>query len=49
MTELRDWRFWIVYEGRVKAIDENAAIVAARARVDEGLAPVIEVEPEGEE
>lgn len=48
MSELRDWRYWITYEGRVQALTEDGAITAALEDVDNGKLPTVEVEREDE-
>jgi hypothetical protein len=49
VNELRDWRYWITYEGRVQALTEDEARTRALEDVDNGKLPVIEVEQEGDE
>jgi hypothetical protein len=49
VNELRDWRYWVTYEGRVEAPDEKTARQAAMDDVDAGKLPVITVEQEGDE
>lgn len=39
-----DWRYFITYEGVVDADDEDKAVTAALADVDNGKIPNVEVE-----
>lgn len=45
----QDWRYWITYEGRVEAPNEEAAIAAALEDSYNGKLPTVEVEQEGDE